>query len=146
MYKTKTYAVPCQKENLNEAITYDFYNEQDAYGMGFHGFTACHPIMQNHKMDVVVEWHSNSFLSEDHLSLNATIYHQIKLRLKNTSMLTKSRVAWITEEDDEWDDVKSYEFDLRPQDQVYRTCLPDQWKYQEQSLLMVIPCVKIVRS
>ncbi len=121
MYKVKDNSNPLYKTNINEAITYDFYNEQDVFLAGFNGFKACRPIQKNHKMDLIVEWYGNCFYSEENLNLNADIYKFVRIGLKNESNLIKSKIYFITDTDDEWNEKKSVSFKLRSNDAVYYT-------------------------
>ncbi len=121
MYKVKDNSNPLYKTNINEAITYDFYNEQDVFIGGFNGFNACRPVQRNHKMDLIVEWYDNYFYSEEKLNLNADIYKYIRIGLRNGSNLTNSKIYFITDTDGEWNEEKSVEFSLRSRDELYFT-------------------------
>ena len=121
MYKVKDYSNPIYKTNLNEAITYDFFNEQDVFLGGFNGFNACIPTRRDHKMDLLVEWYGNHFYSEENLNLNADIYKYVRMSIKNVSNLTNSRIYFITDSDSEWNEDKSVSFEMRPNDKFYYT-------------------------
>lgn len=121
MYKVKDYSNPLYKTNFNEAITYDFFNEQDVFLGGFNGFNACIPTRRDHKMELLVEWYGNHFFSEENLNLNADIYKYVRMSIKNVSNLTNSKIYFITDSDSEWNEDKAVAFEMRPNDKLYYT-------------------------
>ncbi len=116
----KSYGNPKYGCEGNEPVTYDFYNRRDRF-YGFNSFQMCVPAMENHKLRLDITFSGCSFLSEDHLDLDAAIYNVINIRMTNPTPGNRFRVCWTLENDPQCPEEQYADIALIPQDTDFRT-------------------------